>query len=44
MRNRWVEEIWQRVLIEDLDVSNVDLRQELRSLLTDEEAIKKVVD
>jgi hypothetical protein len=44
VRNRWVEEIWQRVLIEDLDVSNVDLRQELRSLLTDEEAIKKVVD
>ncbi len=31
-RNRWVEEIWQRVLIEDLEVSNVDLRQELRTL------------
>lgn len=43
-RNRWVEEIWQRVLIEDLEVSNVDLRQELRTLLTDEEVINKVVD
>ena len=43
-RNRWVEEIWQRVLIEDLEVSNVDLRQELRTLLTDEEVIKKIVN
>ena len=43
-RNRWVEEIWQRVLIEDLEESNVDLRQELRALLTDEDAIKKVID
>ena len=43
-RNRWVEEIWQRVLIEDLEVSNVDLRQELRTLSIDEEVIKKVVN
>lgn len=43
-RNRWVEEIWQRVLIEDLEVSNVDLRQELRTLLNDEETIKKVIN
>ncbi len=44
VRNRWIEEIWQRVLIEDLEVSNVDLQQELRSLLNDEEVIKKVVN
>ena len=25
-QNRWIEEIWQRVGIEDLEVSNVDLR------------------
>lgn len=43
-RNRWIEEIWQRVLIEDLEVSNVDLHQELRSLLNDEEVIKKVIN
>jgi hypothetical protein len=43
-QNRWVEEIWQRVLIEDLEVSNVDLRQELKSLLDDEELIKQVLD
>ncbi len=43
-QNRWVEEIWQRVLIEDLEVSNFDLHQELRLLLDDEELIKKVVD
>lgn len=44
VQNRWVEEIWQRVLIEELEVSNVDLRQELRQLLDDEELIKEVVD
>ena len=43
-QNRWVEEIWQRVLIQDLEVSNVDLRQELRLLLDDEELIKKVIE
>lgn len=43
-RNRWVEEIWQRVRIEDLEVSNVDLRQELRLLLNNEEVIQQVVD
>jgi|SRR5690554_1579902 len=43
VQNRWIEEIWQRVLIEDLEVSNVDLRQELRSLLYDDEVIKKVI-
>ncbi len=41
-RNRWIEEIWQRVCIEDLEVSNVDLRQELRELLDNEEVIKEV--
>lgn len=41
-QNRWVEEIWQRVGIEDLEVSNVDLRQELRQLLDNEEVIKEV--
>lgn len=44
VQNRWVEEIWQRIVIEELEVSNVDLRQELRQLLDDEELIKKVVD
>lgn len=42
-QNRWIEEIWQRVRIEDLEVSNVDLRQELRQLLDNEEIIRKVV-
>ncbi len=42
-QNRWIEEIWQRVRIEDLEVSNVDLRQELRQLLDNEEVIKNVV-
>lgn len=41
---RWVEEIWQRVRIEDLEVSNVDLRQELRMLLNNEEVIKKLLE
>lgn len=41
-QNRWVEEIWQRVGIEDLEVSNVDLRQELRQLLDNEEVIRQV--
>ena len=44
IRNRWIEEIWQRVRIEDLEVSNVDLQQELRSLLSNEEVIKQVVE
>ena len=44
VQNRWVEEIWQRVRIEDLEISNVDLRQELSTLLDDEDLIKKVVD
>lgn len=43
-QNRWVEEIWQRVRIEDLEVSNVDLRQELRQLLDNDEVIKKIID
>lgn len=42
-QNRWVEEIWQRVGLEDLEVSNVDLRQELRELLNNEELIKEVI-
>lgn len=43
VRNRWIEEIWQRVRIEDLEVSNVDLLQELRSLPVNEEVIEKMV-
>lgn len=43
-QNRWIEEIWQRVRIEDLEVSNVDLRQELRQLLDNDEVIKKIID
>jgi len=44
VQNRWIEEIWQRVRIEDLEVSNVDLQQELRSLLHNEEVIRQVVE
>ncbi|MBK5195064.1 MAG: DUF4488 domain-containing protein [Proteiniphilum sp.] len=44
VQNRWIEEIWQRVRIEDLEVSNVDLQQELRSLLNNEEVIRQVVE
>ena len=44
VRNRWIEEIWQRVRIEDLEVSNVDLLQELRSLPVNEEVIEKMVE
>lgn len=43
-QNRWVEEIWQRVRLEDLEVSNVDLRQELRQVLDNEEVIKQVIE
>ena len=43
-QNRWVEEIWQRVSIGDLEVSNVDLRQELRLLLDNDELIKKMTE
>jgi len=43
-RNRWIEEIWQRVRIEDLEVSHVDLLQELRSLQVNEEVIEKMME
>ena len=43
-QNRWIEEIWQRVRIEDLEDSNVDLRQELKTLLNDEDVIRRVVE
>lgn len=43
-RNRWVEEVWQRVQIQDLESSNVDLRQELRQLISDEKVIQQVVE
>lgn len=43
-RDRWVEEIWQRVLIQDLEVSNVDLKQELRQLINDDKVIQQVVE
>lgn len=44
LQNRWIEEIWQRVRIEDLEVRNVDLQQELRSLLSNEEVIRQVIE
>ena len=43
-QNRWVEEIWQRVEIEDLEVSKVDLEQELRLILQDQKAIREVIE
>lgn len=43
-QNRWVEEIWQRVEIEDLEVSRIDLEQELRTLVKDPGAIKEVIE
>ncbi len=42
-QNRWVEEIWQRVEIEDMEVSRVDLEQELRIIIQDQRAIKEVI-
>lgn len=42
-QNRWIEEIWQRVEIEELEVSKVDLEQELRTILQDQKAIKEVI-
>ncbi len=42
-QNRWVEEIWQRVEIEDLEVSRIDLEQELRLILQDRKAIEKII-
>ena len=43
-QNRWVEEIWQRVEIEDMEVSRIDLEQELRQLIRDPDALKEVID
>lgn len=43
-QNQWVEEIWQRVEMEDMEVSRVDLEQELNALVRDPEVIKKVMD
>lgn len=42
-QNRWIEEIWQRVEIEDMEVSRIDLEQELRLLLKDSDA-KEVIE
>lgn len=42
-KNRWIEEIWQRVEIEDMESSRFELEHELRTLVRDEEAIKKVI-
>ena len=42
-QNQWIEEIWQRVEIEDLDVTKVDLEQELRLILKDQKAIRAVI-
>lgn len=42
-QNQWIEEIWQRVEIEDLEVSKVDLEQELRLILQDQKAIREVI-
>jgi hypothetical protein len=44
VQNRWIEEIWQRVRIEDLEESNINLRQELRTLLSNEEVINQMID
>lgn len=43
-QNQWVEEIWQRVELEDMEVSRIDLEQELRALVKDPEVIKKVIN
>lgn len=43
-QNQWVEEIWQRVELEDMEVSRIDLEQELRALVKDPEVIKKVMN
>ena len=43
-QNRWIEEIWQRVEIEDLDESRIDLEQELRLLVRDPKVIKEVIE
>ena len=43
-QNQWVEEIWQRVTMEDMEVSRVDLEQELRALVKDADVIRKVMD
>ncbi len=43
-QNRWVEEIWQRVEIEDMEVSQIDLEQELKLLVKDPDAIKEVIE
>ncbi|MPM63120.1 hypothetical protein SDC9_110000 [bioreactor metagenome] len=43
-QNQWVEEIWQRVELEDMEVSRIDLEQELRALVRDPEVVKKVIN
>lgn len=43
-QNQWIEEIWQRVELEDMEVNRVDLEQELRALIKDPEVIRKVID
>ncbi|MDO5524305.1 MAG: DUF4488 domain-containing protein [Bacteroidia bacterium] len=43
-QHQWVEEIWQRVEIEDMEVSRIDLEQELRRLVKDPEAIRQVIN
>lgn len=43
-QNQWVEEIWQRLELEDMEVSRVDLEQELRALVKDPNVVKKVID
>ncbi len=43
-QNQWVEEIWQRVELEDMEVSRIDLEQELRALVKDPEVVKKVMN
>ena len=43
-QNQWVEEIWQRVELKDMEVSRVDLEQELRTLIKDPEVIRQVIN
>ena len=43
-QNQWVEEIWQRVELEDMEISRFELEQELRTLIRDADLIKKIID
>lgn len=42
-QNQWIEEIWQRVQIEELEFSKVDLEQELKLILQDQRVIHEII-